>query len=232
MDALLLAVCVVLAILAIMRLWEYVGPHKDSYSIHNQRRIRASDGLLYNVHEAHSESAKEAAEIMAQLSRFNIAFLRHIRERYVQKEPRSYPGAANVPPPNSALKTRMKNLLDRYNPDVLAESSPFNPRGDTSYTVSKGKKLALCLRRKHEGAPLHDDVHVLQFVTLHELAHIAEDDWGHKKPFWISFKWVLYEAKISGIHEPAFYDADPKMYCGLNVAYQPFHDSALPAIWN
>ena len=171
--------------------------------------------------------------MMARLSRFNIEFLRHIRERFVQQQPRAFPGSRGqlIPPPNDAVRNRMRNLLSRYNPDVLNESSPFNPRGDTSFTIAKGKKLALCLRNKRNGA-LHRDQHTLEFVVLHELAHIAENDWGHKRPFWITFKWVLYEAKIAGVHEPAGYAAAPKLYCGLEVAYQPFHDAGLENVWS
>lgn len=229
-DLLLIAALIVCAILAISRLWELIGPNRDSYVIHNQVLRRASDGLLYRVHGAHDDS-RQAAEVMAKLSRFNVEFLRHIRHRYIQTQPEMYPGSkVAIPPPNAAERARMKNLLDRYNPDVLNESSPFNPRGDTSFTVSKGRKLALCLRNKKNGA-LHKDIHTLEFVTLHELAHMAENDWGHKRPFWVSFKWVLHEGALSGLHQPADYAAAPKMYCGLNVAYQPYHDTTLDNIW-
>lgn len=229
-DRILLAFVIVLALLAVSRLWELIGPNRDSYVIHNQVRVRASDGLYYRVHGAH-EDHKEAADVMAKLSRFNIEFLRHIRHRYNQTQPEIYPGINGpIPPPNEAERERMKNLLDRYNPDVLNESSPFNPRGDTSFTISKGRKLALCLRNKKNG-DLHKDLHTLEFVTLHELAHIAENDWGHRRPFWVSFKWVLHEGAISGLHHPADYATHPKMYCGLNVAYQPYHDRELAEIW-
>ena len=40
------------------------------------------------------------------------------------------------------------------------------------------------------------------FVTIHELAHVMTKSIGHKTEFWDNFKFLLQEAKDSGIHEP------------------------------
>ena len=59
-DLLLLAATLLLAVLAIWRLWELLGPSRDSYVIHNQVRVRAFDGLYYRIHAAHASEAEEA----------------------------------------------------------------------------------------------------------------------------------------------------------------------------
>jgi hypothetical protein len=176
------------------------------------------DGMPYRVHADHPE-AEAAADSLALLNRRAVALARHLRRVY-----RDDPG-----PRGAATRA----LLARYNPDRIVENSPLDPSKDTSYTIDKGRVLALCLRnRGRDGAgpgALHDDG-VLTFVLLHEMAHIASDEVGHPPGFWRTFKWLLLEAEAAGLYWSPDYAREPLVYCGLRIAYNPRYDADLPAI--
>jgi hypothetical protein len=71
------------------------------------------------------------------------------------------------------------------------------------------------------------------FVVIHELAHIANERWGHssESQFWEIFKFLLHEAKLCGMHTPVDYSKYPVMYCGLNVNYNPYFDDNVKKMW-
>ena len=119
------------------------------------------------------------------------------------------------------------NLLTRFNPDRIAEITPGNAFGFTSYTVDKGKSMRLCLRDK-ASYNLHE-IEELTFVGFHELAHVADWESDHALPFWQVFKYLLIEAKSAGIYNPTDYAVSPMKYCGMDVAYNPYFDSSLSA---
>ena len=122
-------------------------------------------------------------------------------------------------------------LLARYNPDNLAENSPKDPSGDTSYTIDKGAIVAICLRERDpaaSGDPAAYDIHdldTLTFVTLHEMAHIAIEDVDHPKRFWSAFRFLLEEAEEGGVYRSPDFAAAPRYYCGVTIDYNPRYDS-------
>lgn len=120
------------------------------------------------------------------------------------------------------LATRLKN---RYRPDRLVENDPVD-KYNTSYTEDKGEKVAMCLREKITGSNNLHDHSILEFVNLHELAHICSEGYGHDEEFWTNFKFLLREANLANIHHPVDYSKKPVNYCGLDVMYNPYFDIA------
>ncbi len=123
----------------------------------------------------------------------------------------------------------MKRLLDGYNPDVIQEN---NPKGivNTSYVYNKGEEVAFCLREKKTGQNRIHENHILEFVVLHEISHIADLDMSessHKNEFWQIFKFMLMNAKEAGLHNPTDYTRSPTNYCGLEIEYSPYYDNNL-----
>lgn len=118
------------------------------------------------------------------------------------------------------------NLKHRWRPHRVKENDSKGPN-DTSYTIEKGDLVALCLREKVTGSETMHDMHTVEFVNLHELAHIASDDYGHSRQFWLNFYWVLRNAKKFGFHQPRDYRKFPVNYCGLDVEYNPYYDPDL-----
>lgn len=125
------------------------------------------------------------------------------------------------------LRKRAIAMVRGYDPDVLSENDP-RVSGETSYTVAKGRQMLMCVRSR-ENPDVLSDPNTLMFTHLHELAHIANyNGWGHGPDFWTTFKWVLREAVAAGVYEPVDYAAQPIMFCGLNINYQPLYDRNLP----
>jgi hypothetical protein len=183
----------------------------DRFTISETRPVVSSvDGMRYRVHS----DSQTAADTLAALNERIIELLRSLRGRY---------GRDAGPGPGPMITRR---LLERYNPDNLAENSPRDPRGDTSYTIDKGAIVALCLRDRAPAAAVHD-LDTLTFVALHELTHIAIEDVDHPPRFWVAFRFILVEAEDAGVFLSPNYAANPRRYCGLNIDYNPRYDAAL-----
>jgi hypothetical protein len=152
----------------------------------------------------------QAADRLAKINRKNVQLIEFMIGKYTTSGSHGY-----------LLATRLKK---RYKSDRLLENDPPD-KDNTSYTEDKGEKIALCLREKVTG---HDNLHdnsILEFVDLHELAHIASEGYGHDQEFWDNFAFLLNEAKLSGVHTPVDYSKFPVNYCGLDVGYNPYYDS-------
>lgn len=187
------------------------------FTLERTREVRSGlDGLPYRVHLVHENPAR-AADVLAELNRRAVELLRHLRRTYSR-------GAAQYP----ARRVATQRLLGLYNPDNLAENSPRDPEGDTSYTIDKGAVLALCLREA-DAHGLHD-IETLMFVTLHELTHIAVEDVDHPPRFWQAFKFILGEARQAGVLRGVDYGRYPTNYCGLDIDYNPLYDQDLAPI--
>lgn len=85
--------------------------------------------------------------------------------------------------------------------------------GDVGYSIDKGKVLAVCTR----DGPTNEAV----FVILHELAHIATDEWGHTPAFWENFAFLLDEAEAYGWYEAVDYAESPGSICGTSIEHRP-----------
>lgn len=209
MDAQILAVVAALVILLVV----WANRWRDRFSATVERvPVRASDGEVYNVCEIFPEHDR-AAEALAHVNKMNVELLRYLRST-----------VGRAPP---ALQRRIWALLARYNPQVLSENTPHNldmPR-TTSYTNNKGEAMFICLRSMETDA-LHG-LSVVEFVVLHELAHVATEIWGHDTEYWVNFKWVLQQAKAAGLHEPVDYSKTPIRYCGMDIDYNPYFDAGL-----
>jgi hypothetical protein len=216
-DAALVAAVVVLLIVVVVGVpwWRRT---RDRFSL-NQARPREAelDGYPYRVQGGHPGAA-EAADRLAQINARTVRLLRALRRKYAR-------GAQKGQYPARAAATQ--RLLSLYNPDNIAENSPRDPSGDTSYTVDKGAVLALCLRGKGPGTPLHP-INLLTFVALHELTHIAVTVHDHPPEFWIAFKWLLAEAAEAGVYRPEDFRSRPQTFCGTPVDYNPLFDAGLP----
>lgn len=194
---------------------------RGQYTLGRTEGIRAAaDGLRYRVHTVHANPSA-AAETMAELNRRSVELMRHLRDKYLRG-----PLAGRSP----ARARAVERLLRLYNPDNLAENSPRDPDGDTSYTVDKGAILALCLREKNPAGHRLHDLETLTFVTLHELTHIAVEDLDHPPRFWQAFKFVLEEAVEAGLLRGVDYGRRPTAYCGMDIDYNPYFDRELQAL--
>lgn len=192
------------------------------------------DGENYNVIGCFDNS-KEAADLMARVNSIVLNFLNYLKDKYEINKVAVDDNMRGVAFGGSAGSRSMKNtqiiieqILTNYNPEVIYENQPTGKDG-TSYTLDKGSKLVLCLRDK-KTKQLHD-IDILVFVALHEVAHMGNQTWGHDDKFWQTFKFLLNEAKLAGVHNPKDYALRPVVYCGLPIDYNPFYDNSIKNIW-
>lgn len=209
----------------------------------SQGVTKGVEGLNGDKYEVLSEydDHTQAASLLSNINNDLISYLRYMKNKYLVYR-HTVTGHvmrwSDIPdrtdmslwePVNDPRLTKIvERIITKYNPEVIIENKPGGK--DTSYTVDKGKKLYVCLRdaKTHR---LHDKSTV-QFVMLHELAHIGNDGWGHgASDFWPTFKFLLWEAINYGIVQAVDYGRHPVAYCGIGIGYSPYFDNTLPSIW-
>jgi hypothetical protein len=164
--------------------------------------VSSVDGNKYCVRER--EKVQEAADMLAKITVKCKALVDFTNEHHGEKE-------------------NVKRLVGGYNPQRVMETLPTSEF--TAFSENKGEKLAFCLNKQREGVSNMIDEHTLMFVAIHELAHVATKSIGHKTEFWDNFKFLLENAKESGIHVPTDYKNTPAEYCGMNIKDNPYYDN-------
>jgi hypothetical protein len=231
-DRLVLALIIVLAVIIIFIFTKNVLiPLKDKFTLAKTVSVKSSiDGAKYAVHDDYPDS-KDAANMLARINQRVIEIIRHLKQKYVK-----YATPTLIAEYPERVKA-VNRLLARYNPDNLAENSPFDPEGDSAYSLDKGALIALCLRDRKprstqkdkmsaveiEEGRLHS-IDTITFVMIHEMAHVAVDDIDHPPRFWAAFKFLLKEAEESGVIKSPNYRDYPVTYCGILVDYNPLYD--------
>lgn len=174
------------------------------------------DNRCYSTVEKYS-NPDNASEMLAKLNAFNIELLRHLRQKYIFDNHRH------------KARPLVAYLLHNYNPDNIIENAPIG-KENTSYVDDKGKIFAVCLREKESGKNILHRQEVLEFVVIHEMAHLTLEDYGHSTEFWRNFKFLLAEAKDAGLHNPQDYAKSPVTYCSVLVDYSPYYDDTLESM--
>jgi hypothetical protein len=116
---------------------------------------------------------------------------------------------------------RTIRLKSGFNSTKISETLPTSEL--TAYSENKGAKLAFCLNEEKQGTELID-IDTLTYVALHELSHIMTESIGHKQDFWENFRFLLINAKQSGIHNPVDYKKTPKKFCSMIINDNPYYD--------
>jgi hypothetical protein len=172
----------------------------------DQREYKIASGL---------NNMKEAADRMALSHLFVIEFLRFMRMKYIVHK--------NGSQHNQKIA---KLILQNYNPDTIFENHP-KPGGDTSFVTNKGEEFGICLREKQTGNNEFHDISTMQFVLLHEMAHLGVESYGHGYEFWATMKILITEANEAGLHTPIDYSIYPQSYCGVDIAFNPYFTNDL-----
>lgn len=183
------------------------------YSTYNTSIVYSRvNGEPYLINNAHDD-IQTAADNMATVHEGIITLLRHLRNKYTDSSDPNY--------------VKVQFLLNNFNPDALVENSPHNIRNYTSYTENKGQTFNICLRHKYTSNNEFIDTNTIMFVVIHEISHLFTDLFGHDKPFWKNFKFLLGEAVEIGLYKPVDYMLYPIDYCGLALDYSPYFDESL-----
>ena len=172
----------------------------DSDAFNLKCIIASKDGNVYCVRER--EKLELAANLLAQVTQKMKDMVAYLKEKKPE-DPRTV------------------RLVEGFNPKKISETLPTSEL--TAFSENKGEKIAFCLNTTKEGNRLID-ISTLTFVALHELAHVCTESIGHKQEFWQNFKWILQNAKESGIYEPVDYKKSPQEYCGMKINDNPYYD--------
>lgn len=204
---------ILLAVLVCLIIYLIYQDDLDTF-ISSRNTCNQLDGRCYKT-VSKFDHPEKASEILAYLNLFSINLLKHLRNKYIWNYH-----------PSVHAREISEFLISNYNPDGIIENAP-NSSVNTSYVDDKGKVFAICLREKMSGNNNFHDLHDLEFVVIHELAHMATESYGHEKDYWTHFKFLLKEAKEAGLHNPINYRLNPMNYCSLEVTYNPYHDEFL-----
>ncbi len=90
-------------------------------------------------------------------------------------------------------------------------------RSNIAYSMGKSD-VSICVRRPDGTVHATKDS---MFVVLHELTHVANDEWGHNDSFWEDFKFLLELAERTGAYTYQNLDEEPETYCGKTIASTP-----------
>lgn len=164
--------------------------------------VSTIDGNKYCVRER--EKLKIAVDLLANVTEKCKALVVYVGKKYPEQE-------------------NVKRLVTGFNPKKVIETLPTSEF--TAYSENKGEKLAFCLNKSKNDNDNLIDESTLLFVAIHELSHIATKSIGHKSEFWENFKFLLENAKESGIHQPVDYKNKPQEYCGMKIHDNPFYDA-------
>lgn len=157
------------------------------------------DGRKYCVRDR--KKLQESADMLARTTMNCKKLVDHLVEKYGDEDERVY-----------RLRTKFKaNKVYEILP-----TSKF-----TAYSENKGEKLAFCLNTTKKGEERIDQ-NTLQFVALHELAHIATLSVGHTEEFWRNFQFLLKESEEIGIYQVINYKDNPVEYCGMTISSSPY----------
>lgn len=198
--------CLLLALVIIATLL-ILRCSRDGFQVHSN-----VDGKLYTVKKFSNH--KDAANALARINLNVVILIRHLKHKYGKQHP------------------LVKNLLDRFNPDVVNEHIPTIIDSDVAYTSNKGKSLHICLRQIYRNKNQLHNINVIMFVALHELSHIATNAKHHVTEFWEVFKFILLEAIEVGIYKAEDYRFIPAIYCNnMKIDYSPLYDNTL-SVWS
>ena len=161
-------------------------------------RVSKTNNKTYGIQETFNESSK-ALELLSKLHNEMNKLVKALHK---------------IHPTDERVIRLVKGIEN-----MKIEEAP-NDDG-SSYTINKGELMALCLRHKKGDHPFHE-YNTLQFVMIHELAHIASVSEGHNQEFINNFRFLLRQAKSLGFYEPVNYSHNPIHYCGIKVTNNPY----------
>jgi len=188
----------IIALVAAICIYIYVDG-MDSFQL--KCVVSTVDGNKYCVRER--EKLGAAVDLLAKTTEKCKTLVKYMGDKY--------PDQDNV-----------KRLVSGFNPKKVMETLPTSEF--TAYSENKGEKLAFCLNKTKTDNDNLIDENTLMFVAIHELSHVATKSIGHKSEFWENFKFLLENAKESGIHNPVDYKNAPQEYCGMKIHDNPYYD--------
>lgn len=106
----------------------------------------------------------------------------------------------------------VQQLYTNFDPDAIHEGT--HTSGYTSFSISKGESITLCIRQTDDSFV---NTNTVAYVAIHELGHLMTTTIGHDASFWANFKRLLVEAMGIGLYKKVDFAAKPEPYCGIKI---------------
>ena len=124
---------------------------------------------------------------------------------------------------------KVQRLYQRY----YKKTKLFESIYDETYTLNKGEAISICLNNynlpQSDGSlKIHEDLNLLIFVGLHEMAHIMSISIHHEPEFWDNFSFILENAVKWNIYQPIDYQYNPVSYCKMVIYDNPYFNERTP----
>lgn len=185
---------ILIVILLVIIAYYFISLSRMNDTIYEKSGLDNKEYLVLNLDD------KDKASYMLSIINKRI----NILKKYLSENIDKYP---EYKPYIEQFNDRTKNIVLQENP----------PNGKyTSYTVDKGKEIALCLRSKNTGE-LHD-INLVMYVVLHELAHVACPEVDHTELFKKIFIFLIQIANMLDVYHQTDYQGIPHEYCGLTIS--------------
>lgn len=143
---------------------------------------------------------KQSANLLAKLKQ---NMLKLVDELYKKKDSEY-----------NKYKIYIEQLQERIKNVIINESSEDNAY--TSYSVNKGEQIVFCLRSKQDNQ-LHE-LNLLIYVSIHEMSHIGNPEYGHGELFKKIFSFFIKVAIDMGIYKKIDFPNNPTEYCGMTIS--------------
>jgi hypothetical protein len=114
---------------------------------------------------------------------------------------------------------RIQRIKRRWNGKLHETSSTDNPHDTLAYSVNKGEAIHVCVRS--EDGTMSEENSIL-FVVFHELAHVAEDEYGHPPSFFETMTYLLELADHLGIYTYTDHDKVDVHVCNRKLGHNPY----------
>ena len=140
------------------------------------------------------DNAKARAEFLYRLEKWACKFLDDALGRWG--------GDRRLRRVNARWNRRLNEVLD----------------GDDA-AFSKGKKAIFVCVWDKRSQRLESDANA-RYILLHELAHVANETYGHDEAFWANFAALLEMAETLGAYSHTDHEPE-KTYCGHRIGRSP-----------
>ena len=168
--------------------------HKRGDVVYVESNIDNSDYLVQNT-ETKQQSANILAKIKQNIMSLNAHLQTHKNGKY------------------SPYKEQIERLNDKINSTLFSENDPHSSY--TSYSVNKGDEIVFCLKSKKTNE--YHDMNLMMYVAIHELAHVANKEYGHGESFKMIFAFLASAALEANIYNKIDFKSYPTEYCGMDI---------------
>jgi predicted metal-dependent hydrolase len=118
---------------------------------------------------------------------------------------------------NEDLDQNIKRLINNWNKGISIKETG-NMEADAAYVINK-QYMSICLKNFTKNVNL-ENINLLTYVGIHELAHIMSNEIGHGDEFKKNFKFLLDHAKKLNYNDPIL-NRKISLYIPLNTINTP-----------